>query len=248
MKLNDVVFMEINREDARDILLNYHYLQRMPPISIVFGAYYEDELIGVLTYGKPPSNSLCVGIAGENYSSNVYELNRLYTMDDTPRNLESMFVSYTLRELNRMGKEWLIVSYADRNMGHSGYIYQATNWLYTGHSASRTDVYVGNGGHSRTYSEEQRKFVIRKLRSVKHRYIYIIGGRKFKRVIMRSLNYPIINEYPKDIPSHYEVGDGVIDVLYHKITKEHFTEDDFLSNPRKYLSESEYDDWIRIYN
>lgn len=247
MKLDEITFKEISRERTGNILLNYHYLQRMPPLTIAFGAFHEGKLIGVITYGKPPSNSLCVGVAGDKYSENVFELNRLYTLDETPKNLESKFLAFTLSELKRMEKEWLIVSYADKGMGHSGYIYQATNWLYTGHSASRTDVYVGKGGHSRTYTEQQRDFVVRKKRSVKHRYLYIVGDKRFKRNVVESINYEIINEYPKGEPSHYSKGDGIENLLYHKITREEFYESDFLENPKKYLTDSEYTLYKELY-
>ena len=161
MELSKFYFKEIGRDSTKDTLMHKHYLKRMPPLSYAFGAYYDGELKGVITFGKPPSNSLCVGVCGEDYSKNVIELNRLYTDDDTPRNLESMFISYALKELKKVGK-FIIISYADEGMNHCGYIYQATNWIYTGLSAKRTDVYVGENGHSRTYTQEQKDFPVRK--------------------------------------------------------------------------------------
>lgn len=237
MKLDEIDFREITRNETKEMLLNYHYLQRMPPLSIAFGAFYHGELIGVITYGKPPSNSLCIGVAGERFSGNVYELNRLYTLDETPKNLESKFVSYTLNQLK--SRDWIIISYADEAMGHSGYIYQATNWLYTGETPKRTDVYVGKSGHSRTYSKIQQDFVIRKLRSTKHRYIYICGDRWFKKEVIKNLKYPIIDKYPKGEVQHYEVGETTNNILYHKKTKEKFTENEFTNNPSRYLTEDE---------
>lgn len=237
MRLDEIEFREITRNETMEILLNYHYLQRMPPVSVAFGAFHLDELIGVITYGKPPSNSLCKGVAGEQLSQNVYELNRLYTLDETPDNLESKFISYTLKQLKK--RNWLIISYADEAMGHSGYVYQATNWLYTGKTASRTDIYVSESGHSRHYSANQQNFVIRKVRSAKHRYLYICGDKTFKKEVFEKLNYPIIDEYPKGGVQHYEVGDTAKNILYHKETKEMFTEEKFLGNPSNYLSENE---------
>ena len=237
MNLNDITFREITREESKHMLLNYHYLQRMPPLSVAYGAFNGNEMIGVLTFGKPPSNSLCQGICGEKWSSQVFELNRLYTVDNSPKNLESKFISYALKDLKP--RNWIIVSYADMGMGHSGYIYQATNWIYTGLSAHRTDVYVGQGGHSRTYNQEQRKFVIRKVRNSKYRYVYFNGDKKFKREAMADLNYPIVEEYPKDEPSHYEIGEREKQYLYHKHTKDMFLESDFIKDPSAYLNEQE---------
>ena len=245
MQLNEIEFREIHRDETKEILLNYHYLQRMPPLSVAFGAFYLDKLVGVITFGKPPSNPLCRGVAGDGFSGNVYELNRLYTFEDTPRNLESKFISYALKQLKN--RNWIIISYADESMGHSGYVYQATNWLYTGKSAKRTDVYVGNNRHSRTYSDEHQGFVIRKVRSIKHRYLYVCGDKRFKEDVLKELKYPIIEEYPKGEVRHYEVGESTDDTLYHKKSREMFLESDFVKNPKKYLSEDEFEYYQKHY-
>jgi len=36
----------------------------------------------------------------------------------------------------------VVVSYADTSQNHHGYIYQATNWIYTGLSAKRPDYKI----------------------------------------------------------------------------------------------------------
>ena len=48
----------------------------------------------------------------------------------------------------------ILVSYADTQMNHNGYIYQATNWIYIGMTKSRTDKYVEGNRHSRHYDNE----------------------------------------------------------------------------------------------
>lgn len=245
-EVNSYTFREISREEAKDMILTKHYLHRMPPLTIAYGAFdTKGKLVGVLTFGKPPSNSLCKGVCGEEYSSHVFELNRLYTNEDTPKNLESRFISFALKQLKQ--RKWIIISYADGGMNHCGYIYQATNWIYTGVSAKRTDVYVGKNGHSRTYSKEQQDFIIRKVRSLKHRYIYIAGDKRFVKDVKKHLKYSIVNEYPKGEPVHYSIGDYMDATLYNKVTKEVFKEKEFLSNPKKYLSERDYEDYKRIY-
>lgn len=230
VELKDISFRRISREEAKDMLLNYHYLHRLPPMSFIYGAFVDNALVGILTVGKPASMPLCKGVAGETYSPQVYELNRLYTMDFLPKNTESMFVGYMLKDLKPLNL--ILISYADKGMNHSGYIYQATNWLYTGLSANRTDVYVGKGKHSRTYTEEQRQSDIRKIRSSKHRYVYINGNKRFKKDVLKDLKYPVIPEYPKGEVTHYEVGEEEVVWLYNKVTGETFTEENYLkSNP-----------------
>ena len=55
------------------------------------------------------------------------------------RNVLSFFVSSCLQMLP---KPMVIVSFADTSMCHHGYIYQATNWIYTGLSAPFKDAMV----------------------------------------------------------------------------------------------------------
>lgn len=64
--------------------------------------------------------------------SDVIELRRLCCVDDTPRNAESYFIGRALRLLK---KEWggrVVVSYADKEYGHSGVIYKASNFKHVG--------------------------------------------------------------------------------------------------------------------
>ena len=62
------------------------------------------------------------------------ELNRLVANDGHPRNMMSFFVAKTWGWLP---KPSALISYADPEMGHLGFIYQAVNWLYTGMTTPR---------------------------------------------------------------------------------------------------------------
>ncbi|WBF81098.1 hypothetical protein FMLHJGGC_00045 [Staphylococcus phage BSwM-KMM1] len=55
-------------------------------------------------------------------------------------------------------------------MNHHGYIYQATNFIYTGSTKERTDMYTEGNKHSRHYNEDNKH--LRKVRTSKHRYVY----------------------------------------------------------------------------
>lgn len=197
---NRFSFKEIEYEDTKDFILNKHYAQRMPSITYSYGLFEKDELIGVLTIGKPASNSLCEGVCGAEYKQYVYELNRLVVIEGLPRNTLSWFVGGVLRDLR--DTDLIIVSYADEGMGHNGYVYQATNWLYTGKTPSRTDKYTPKGRHSRHYSDEHLH--LRKVRTSKHRYIYFTG--RSRRKHRKLLNYKV-QPYPKGENERYVLGD-----------------------------------------
>ena len=131
----------IESKDTYDFILKKHYAQRKPSISFSFGLFIDDNLEGILTIGKPASNSLCEGVCGANYKDRVYELNRLVVNDGLPKNSLSMFVGTVLRMLKN--EDIIIVSYADEAMNHNGYIYQATNFIYTGKTKERASAHSG---------------------------------------------------------------------------------------------------------
>jgi hypothetical protein len=180
---------------CKEWLLHKHYAKRIPSISYAFGLFDED-LKGIMTIGKPASNSLCVGVCGENNSKYVYELNRLCVNDGLPKNVLSFFVSQCLKKLDNL----ILVSYADTSMNHNGYIYQATNWIYTGKTKERTDIGSEDNSHSRHYNKNLDYSKNRKFRSSKHRYIYFTGN---KKKWLQQLNYKK-QPYPKGQNKRYD--------------------------------------------
>lgn len=196
---------EIAYDEAVAFLLPRHYSGRKPVVSKAFGLIEDGVLQAVITYGKPASPSVCVGICGKEYSGNVYELNRMCRSDEYRKPL-SHFVSATLRMLKPL--DWIVVSYSDTAMNHHGYVYQACNFLYTGTSAPHADKYVPEGsGHNRhAESFDVRKDEFSVERSIKHRYVYFCTkSKRLKREWMNSLRYPVL-PYPKGDNSNYELG------------------------------------------
>jgi|TARA_R100000656_G_C3924185_1_gene123455 hypothetical protein len=111
----------------------------------------------------------------------------------------------------------IVVSYADISQGHHGYIYQATNWIYTGLSAKRTDSQIigeeNNGKHARHLFDKyggigstKAKYP-EKVTSIerprKHRYFYFIGTHKEKKQLLKALNYDA-QPYPKGQNMRYD--------------------------------------------
>lgn len=199
---------EIDYKKAINFLLPRHYSGRKPNIKYSFGYYEGDKLKAVCTFGKPASNSLCIGVCGREHSHRVYELNRLCVDGDIEIQLSS-FVSWCLKRLKKYNL--IIVSYADKQMNHNGYIYQATNWIYTGSTKRRTDKYVEGNKHSRHYSKPEQKG-LRKVRSSKHRYIYFSCSKKYRKKFLSSLNYQP-EEYPKGKNKNYKLGDYIKPII-----------------------------------
>jgi len=179
MSIKDKYFVRsIDSNKTHEWLLKKHYAKRLCSISYSFGLFdIENILVGICTFGSPASRSLCVGVCGIEYASKVYELNRLCVNEGLEKNVLSYFVSTSLK---RLPNDLIIVSYADTSQGHHGYIYQATNWIYTGATKERTDIGTDVNKHSRHYDKNIDKSINRKFRSSKHRYIFITGNKKLK--------------------------------------------------------------------
>ena len=146
--------LPINNFEVEPWLLEKHYAKRMPQIMFSFGLYKDDILIGVATYGIPASPPLCMGICGKEYADKVLELNRVCLLDNH-KNEASFLVARSIKKLPQ-GK--IIVSYADTSENHTGYVYQATNFIYCGLSAKRTDWKVKGMEHlhGQTVADEFR--------------------------------------------------------------------------------------------
>lgn len=54
----------IQRNECKYFILEKHYAKRFPSITYAFGLFEKGELIGIVTYGTPPSAPLRRGIAG----------------------------------------------------------------------------------------------------------------------------------------------------------------------------------------
>ena len=209
--------LPIKNEETHDWLLRVHYAKRIPCVSYAFGLFDGQELKGVVTFGSPPSRHLCEGIAGPKNGDLVLELNRLVFAEPV-KNGPSLLVSHSLKLLP---KPTIVVSFADSAQGHIGYVYQATNFLYTGLSAKRKDWKIKGmeNLHSRGVSalaqgQESVAAYLRQRfgddfyaeeRPRKHRYIYICANKKDRKRLLSELLYPI-EPYPKGDSNRYDIG------------------------------------------
>lgn len=174
-------------------------------ILFAFGLYSGNVLCGVCSFGISANQHL--NKIGE-YS--ILELNRLVVNDSVKKGALSFFVSKCLKMLPT---PYIVVSYADPNNGHTGFIYQATNFLYTG-KTTVSAVYKKGGKeyHGKSFSNKfgrrDRKFaeengfkVVTKM--AKHRYFYFIGSKKQKKDMLAKLPFKVL-PYPKGQNTRYD--------------------------------------------
>jgi hypothetical protein len=195
--------VSINNFECKDWLINKHYAKRMCSISYAFGLYIDGVLNGVCTFGFPPNynynNGKCVF---NTYQCLTLELNRLVVNDGLPKNTLSFFVSKCLKMLPNPS---CIVSYADQNQGHNGYIYQATNWIYTGVSTPK-HKYVFKDGSTfdiRRGIENKGEVVDKILLKPTHRYLYFNGSKTDVKKMKKYLKMKVY-KYPKGDNKRYD--------------------------------------------
>lgn len=165
----------------KDFIVRNHYSRKTAPTSFAFAMYEGKKLIGAITFGQPASPWVKVSIRGKE-GCPVIELNRLAIKSDIP-NCASILIGYALRHLP---KNILVVSYADKGVGHIGYVYQATNWNYAGETKARTDIY-SESGHARHHCGDPLR---RQFRSSKYRYWISTGKIAKNQSLWKSLPYP----------------------------------------------------------
>lgn len=198
---------QIARVDCEHFILRIHYARRWPSISYAYGLYDKAELVGVATYGTPPSSPLRKGIAGEHNMNRVLELNRL-CLKYNRKNEASYLVAQSLKKLP---KGSIVISFADTSQNHKGVVYQACNFRYFGLSAKRTDWKIrgkehlhghtvadefrGQTGRAKLMREKYGDDFYLQPRPRKHRYIYITGGKPYKK-LWNEIKYNQEN-YPK---------------------------------------------------
>jgi hypothetical protein len=202
----------ITTEKAMRLVERHHYSRRRVGAKECFGVFQGVDLVGCVVYSQPASYTLCKGVCGPEYKGHVIELARLVLVTD-----ESNAASQAIaRSLNLLGDQ-VIVSYADCNdhVGHVGYVYQATNWLYTG-QGSAEPVWIDPRDDSiisftRRHIDDKAKAAglddWRQLKKQpqkgKYRYVTFTGSKAFRKSARLALKYPVL-PYPKGPTRRHE--------------------------------------------
>lgn len=123
------------KQHAKQMIRDNHYTHTYPGGKthvISFGA-------ALVVWGKGSNPYIAQFLLGkENKKACVWELQRMWAPDGHEKNLLTRAISAAVRELCRVEKPDILVSYADPNQigpngkGHSGGVYRAASWIYTG--------------------------------------------------------------------------------------------------------------------
>jgi hypothetical protein len=161
------------------------------------GLYRGMRLVGVAAFGGPVSGDAAASVFGQDYVSNVMDLQRFVLVEEAPKNTESWFLVRALREYKRLRPHtWAVTAFADSTQGHVGTIYQATNALYGGRSSLETQFRDGDGrlrsnrlrGKRVRVSDALARGWTPERRDAKHRYLVLTPddrahGRRLRRMV-----------------------------------------------------------------
>lgn len=183
---------------AKYAVENWHYSKTMPVSKCVkIGAWENGTFVGcvLFAWGANPNLSKPYGLK----MTEVAELVRVaFTKHETSIS-RSMAIAKKMLMKQSPGLR-LLVSYADCEQGHHGGIYQASNWIYTGTTAPKTD-YVLNGIKLQRRAYTGSNFGQGKMQlpvgatksqsTIKHRYLMPLDDE------MRDRIEPLRKPYPK---------------------------------------------------
>lgn len=127
----EMVVKQIRVREARKYIASFHYSRTMPDSTrFSYAGYLGDKLAGIICYGMGCGKSQYTSLFPNIENGHYIELTRLWCAEDMPKNTESKLISESLRMLP--SEIEVVLSFSDEGEGHSGTIYQATNWYYVG--------------------------------------------------------------------------------------------------------------------
>jgi hypothetical protein len=116
-----------------------HYLHSTPPGFVCVLEFLDGrERIGAMQLGRPAARKID--------RDQILELNRMYFIDEMPKNTESRGLAMMRKHV----RTWypnirLLVAYSDPQQGHTGMVYDADGWAAFGKTGHKT----GYGWRSR---------------------------------------------------------------------------------------------------
>ena len=165
--MKDYSVLLCERSEIKDFIEKHHYSKSINGCisDFCFKLVSGGEIIGALFYGRMAMANQWKRFSDK--ESNVIELRRLCCIDDTEKNTESYFIGKTLKWLHRnWNKQGVVVSYADKEYGHTGTIYKASNFIdYGDVKGAKVIIYNGKKYHDKTirtkYKGELKPFAKR---------------------------------------------------------------------------------------
>lgn len=206
IRVADTVVGLVATREVEEFCRRYHYTGSGTGAVYPwhYGLWHANTLLGVVAYNLPPPGPRRF-VFGPEHESHVWHMGRLALADVAPRNSESRLIGGSFKLIQaEHSRVWAVLTYADTAAGHIGYVYQATNAIYTG-TGGDVASYVDRQGRCRTRhnyrgtvtaAQAIAQGLTRVEGTLKHRYVYILGNRTERRHRRGLLKLPVL-PYPK---------------------------------------------------
>ena len=198
----DIIVKPITAQAANALVKRVHYSGKYARTSTLhFGAYLNDKLEGVMSFGGSINKKGTNGIVSNTNWNGFIELNRMAFSDRLPRNSESRCLSVAFRLIKKHYPhiEW-VVSFSDGCQCGDGAIYRASGFVLTDireSDALRVNPKTGEvmhviKAHHLMLSKEFRSW--KPTKGFQLRYIYFLNPAARQRLTVPILPFSKIDE------------------------------------------------------
>lgn len=191
LSVKDIRLKVIPSKLANEFVREHHYSGKVVPNSkLHFGAFYNNILHGVMSFGSPLDKRKVIGLVRGTKWNEMMELNRMVFDDTLPTNSESRCISIAFKLLKKNAPhiKW-VLSYADGTQCGDGTIYRASGFSLTNIGKNSTIGFSEKLGEivAKHGKEARKQGRVKLLKGFQLRYIYFIDKKK-----SRDLTVPII--------------------------------------------------------
>lgn len=139
-RAKEIIVKVIPSKIANEFVKKHHYSGKVVPNSTLhFGAFLDEKLHGVLSYGTPMDKRRVMPLVTPSLWNEMLELNRMAFDDYLPKYSESRCIAISIRLIKKNAPhiKW-ILSYSDGTQCGDGTIYRASGFALTGIKENKT--------------------------------------------------------------------------------------------------------------
>jgi len=132
-RAKEIIVKVIPAKVANEFIKKHHYSGKVVPNSkLHFGAFLDDRLHGVMSYGSPMMKSKALIMVENTGWNEMLELNRMAFDSFLPKNSESRCIAISIKLIKKNAPhiKW-ILSYSDGTQCGDGTIYRASGFYLT---------------------------------------------------------------------------------------------------------------------
>jgi len=146
-RAKEIIVKVIPAKVANEFVKKHHYSGKVVPNSkLHFGAFLDDRLHGVMSYGSPFRKDKVLHLVNDTNWNGMLELNRMAFDSFLPKNSESRCIAISIKLIKKNAPhiKW-ILSYSDGTQCGDGTIYRASGFYLTDIKKNKGIIQMPNG-------------------------------------------------------------------------------------------------------